>query len=1514
MGQANDEAEKGLHLNPPGHAHVHGGNDDGGLQGSLSEPDSIAGLTTGLVDTTVVGDSESKEKAETLHSSEDDYAPSTARASGDIARRGVSVEAAEKEFQELQRELTRMSRQQSRKSDAHKDGARDVEKAIPLSTTEEVETFDLEDTLRGARALEEESGIKSKKIGVIWENLTVKGMGGAKIFVKTFPDAFVDFFGFPIKFTLGLLGIGGKGREVEILQDFKGVVKPGEMVLVLGRPGSGCTTFLKVISNQRFGYTSVDGEVLYGPFTSKEFEKRYRGEAVYAMEDDVHHPTLTVGQTLAFALDCKVPGKRPAGVSAAQFKERVVDTMLRMFNIEHTKNMVVGDSFVRGVSGGERKRVSIAEAMITGAAVYSYDNSTRGLDASTALDYAKSLRVLTNIYHTTTFVSLYQASENIYSQFDKVLVIDEGRQVFFGPAQEARSYFEGLGFKEKPRQTTPDYLTGCTDPFEREYKQGRDASNAPSSPDGLVEAFNNSEYAIALKAEINDYRKVLKEEQHVYEDFKTAVEEGKRHAPKKSVYSIPFYMQVWALMKRQASLKWQDRFSLIVSWITSIVIAIVIGTVWLQLPKTSSGAFTRGGVLFIALLFNCFSAFGELASTMVGRPIVNKHRAYTFHRPSALWIAQICVDMAFQSVQILVFSIMVYFMCGLVYDAGAFFTFFLIIITGYLAITLFFRTVGCLCPDFDSAIKFASTIITLFVITSGYLIQYQSQQVWLRWIFYINALGLGFSALMENEFMRLDLECGGTYLVPYGPGYGNISHQTCTLAGSQGGSATVSGTDYIVTAFSYYPSQLWRNWGIILVLVVGFLAANSVLGEYIKWGAGGKTVTFYSKENSERKKLNEALQEKTQARTSKDGGSSAADDLSIESKAVLTWEDMCYDVPVPSGQLRLLKNIYGYVKPGQLTALMGASGAGKTTLLDVLASRKNIGVITGDKLVDGKPPGTAFQRGTSYAEQLDVHEGTQTVREALRFSADLRQPYETPREEKYAYVEEIIALLEMDDIADAIIGSPEAGLAVEQRKRVTIGVELAAKPELLLFLDEPTSGLDSQSAFNIVRFLKKLAAAGQAILCTIHQPNASLFENFDRLLLLQRGGETVYFGDIGKDAHVLIDYFHRHGADCPPNANPAEWMLDAIGAGSTPRIGDKDWGEIWRESDELAATKDEIIRMKQQRIKEVGQQPHVEQKEFATPLWHQIKTVQIRAHKSFWRSPNYGFTRLVNHIIIALLTGLMFLQLDDSRTSLQYRVFVIFQVTVLPALILAQVEPKYDLSRLTYYREAASKTYKQFPFALSMVVAEIPYSILCAVGFFLPLYYIPKFSYATSRAGYNFLMILTTEFFSVTLGQMVAALTPSTFIAVLLNPFIIIVFALFCGVTIPKPQIPGFWRAWLYELDPFTRLISGLVSNELHGLPVQCTDGELNRFTAPPGQTCGDYMFSFFAAGGPGYLANNQTSDCAYCAYRVGDQFYEPLGISFSNRWRDFGILVAFVGSNLVLLFLGSRYLNFNRR
>jgi len=197
---------------------------------------------------------------------------------------GVSVEGAEAEFAELQRELSGLSEKsrRSRRQSIHSTHNKETDAeggAVADSESEEV-PFDLESTLRGYKSTDEESGIRSKRIGVIWEGLTVTGQGGVTNFVKTFPDAFISFFNV-FETVMHIIGVSRKGRDCNILKDFRGVTKPGEMVLVLGRPGSGCTTFLKVIANQRFGYSSVAGEILYGPFDAETFANQYRGEAVY---------------------------------------------------------------------------------------------------------------------------------------------------------------------------------------------------------------------------------------------------------------------------------------------------------------------------------------------------------------------------------------------------------------------------------------------------------------------------------------------------------------------------------------------------------------------------------------------------------------------------------------------------------------------------------------------------------------------------------------------------------------------------------------------------------------------------------------------------------------------------------------------------------------------------------------------------------------------------------------------------------------------------------------------------------------------------------------------------------------------------------------------------------------------------------------------------------------------------------------------------------------------------------
>lgn len=282
-------------------------------------------------------------------------------------------------------------------------------------------------------------------------------------------------------------------------------------------------------------------------------------------------------------------------------------------------------------------------------------------------------------------------------------------------------------------------------------------------------------------------------------------------------------------------------------------------------------------------------------------------------------------------------------------------------------------------------------------------------------------------------------------------------------------------------------------------------------------------------------------------------------------------------------------------------------------------------------LVDGRQRDVSFQRKTGYVQQQDLHLSTATVREALEFSAILRQPGNLPRHEKVAYVDEVIKLLDMEEYADAVVGVPGEGLNVEQRKRLTIGVELAAKPQLLLFLDEPTSGLDSQTSWAICDLMEKLTKHGTAILCTVHQPSAMLFQRFDRLLLLEKGGKTVYFGDIGESSSVFTKYFENNGASpCPAEANPAEWMLQVIGAapGSHSEI---DWHQVWRNSPECSEIHRELERLKEERpkITQPSTSPNdkTSYREFAAPFGVQMYEVLKRVFEQYWRTPTYIYSK-----------------------------------------------------------------------------------------------------------------------------------------------------------------------------------------------------------------------------------------------------------------------------------------------
>lgn len=401
---------------------------------------------------------------------------------------------------------------------------------------------------------------KTRHVGVVFKNLTVKGVGLGAALQPTLGDFFLKL----PRFIGGLFSnpsrATGKPPIRTLINDFSGCIRPGEMLLVLGRPGSGCSTFLKVVANQRFGYKSVEGEVTYGGTSAKEMGKEYASEVVYNPEDDLHYATLSVKNTLKFALETRTPGKasRNEGESRKDYVKEFLRVVAKLFWIEHTMNTKVGDAFIRGVSGGEKKRVSIAEAMITKASIQCWDNSTRGLDASTALEYVQSLRSLTNMAHISTSVALYQAGESLYELFDKVLLIDDGKCLYYGPTETAAAYFENLGFSRPPRWTTADFLTSVTDQHERQIREGYE-DRFPRTAEQFEEAYAKSDVSAANLRDIEEF------EQHT-EEQRRQRQAATTKATKKKNYTLPFYKQVLVCTHRQFLIMFGDRLSLGGKW------------------------------------------------------------------------------------------------------------------------------------------------------------------------------------------------------------------------------------------------------------------------------------------------------------------------------------------------------------------------------------------------------------------------------------------------------------------------------------------------------------------------------------------------------------------------------------------------------------------------------------------------------------------------------------------------------------------------------------------------------------------------------------------------------------------------------------------------------------------------------------------------------------------------------------------------------------------------------------
>ncbi|KAE8307579.1 hypothetical protein BDV41DRAFT_568955 [Aspergillus transmontanensis] len=1274
-----------------------------------------------------------------------------------------------------------------------------------------------------------QAGRKKSNLGVCFQSLSTWGDGEEHTDVKTLGTAlwrtltFQDVYEWTIQPWLSRKE-PQSGRP--LIRNFSGAVRSGEIMLVLGRPGAGCSTFLRTIAGHHSSFLGVTGSLDYSGLSLEEVKNHYRGQVAYVPEDDVHFPTLTVQQTLEFALQSKTPQRYQDRIP------RYLEIYGRVFGMSHTMNTLVGNEYIRGVSGGERKRISIIESLATDSSVSCWDNSTRGLDASSALDYARSLRIMTDTCGKATLMTLYQASDAIYDLVDKVLLIDEGRMLYQGPAREAKRYFEDLGYECAEMQTISDFLTSITVPERRRFRPGWE-QRAPKGPIELEETFRKSSAYQKVQYDVQHYEdqrlggksvrcSQIDSDDGSLEDFKKAIQTDKsRFVSPKSPYTISVFRQVVLCAKRQL---WQIRghmSPLYIKIISSVVYGLLVGSMFYNQPQTTAGMYSRGGVIFYSSILLAWLQMSELEEAMQGRDILSRQKKFAFVRPSA-------------------------------YTTPALYT---------------------------------------------------------------------YEAMMAAEFHNANFTCSPESVVPSGANYTKIAYQTCGYAGSQIGTTVVNGDDYLAAQYGFSFGHVWRNFGILCLFTVVYIVCTCWLSEIMEWEPDSAGPIEYKKSRrNSRRTHRQGLDEESNPVHRNVAMPDSANAFEKSGQAItgtmstFTWDNLELSVQVGKETRKLLNGVSGYCKPGTLTALVGASGAGKstrkalftplhvplltTTVLTALTQRPNSGKLTGTMYVDGHAVDESFNRQIGYCQQMDIHDESSTVREALEFSALLRQNPGVPDKEKLAYVNTVIETLDLIELQNALIGS----LDIEKKKRVTIGVELCARPELLLFLDEPTSGLDSQGASSIVALLRRLADQGLAILCTIHQANQQQFEDFDRVLALSPGGSTYYFGEVGESGCSIFEYFSKNGHKPENVTNAADYLIEVVVGGmkkdTTHQVN---WADVWNRSAEADMVKKDICD-----IRSKGAEANVSQdaKEISQPpLYRQVGLLTKRTLRQYWRSPEYPYSRLYASFLHALINGLTYLQIGNSSTDLQSKAFSCFLVLMLVPEFINAISMRFIMNRdIWKAREGPSGVYGWVAFCTAQIVSEIPYAIISAVVFYVLYYFIVGLPLGFA-AGYSFLMFFLFFLFATSWGQWIAALSADSMVAATLMPFFIIMCELFNGILQPHENMPVFWKYTMYYATPFTYWIGGVLTAVLRGMPVICDSSELTMFESPPNMTCAEYAGPWLAEHGVGYLSNpDDTSKCGYCKYSYGDDYLSGIGLDSSKIWPYFGIFLAFVISNYLMI------------
>ncbi|KAJ4718272.1 Pleiotropic drug resistance ABC transporter [Melia azedarach] len=1286
-------------------------------------------------------------------------------------------------------------------------------------------------------------GIELPTIEVRFEHLNVEAE--AQVGSKALPT-FLNFCFGIVEVLLKYLHIfSSKKRHLTILKDVSGVIKPSRMTLLLGPPGSGKTTLLLALAGKLDPNLEVGGRVTYNGHEMNEFVPQRT--AAYISQHDVHIGEMTVRETLAFSARCQGVGSRfemlselarrekaanikpdpdidvfmKAAATEGQEASVITDYVLKVLGLEVCADTLVGDEMLRGISGGQRKRVTTGEMLVGPAKALFMDEISTGLDSSTTFNIVNSLRQNVHILNGTALISLLQPAPETYDLFDDIILLSDGQMVYQGPREQVLDFFEQMGFKCPERKGVADFLQEVTSKKDQEQYWAR----------------REQPYRFVTVQEFADAFQSFHVGRKVADELAIPFDKKKSHpaALTTKKYGVNKKELLKASISREFLLMKRNSFVYIFKLVQLTIMAMLTMTLFFR-TKMHRDSINDGmifaGALFFSVVMIMFNGMAEISMTITKLPVFYKQRELLFFPSWAYslptWILKIPV--AFLEVAVWVF--ITYYVIGFDPNAGRLFKQYLLLLFVNQMASALFRFIAATGRNMIVANTFGSFALLLLFALGGFVLQRDDIKKWWIWGYWISPMMYGQNAIVANEFL--------------GNSWNKILPNSTEPLGVE-----------ILKTRAFFPHAYWywlgvgATVGFIVLFNFGFTLALTFLDPFEKPQAviteesesskhdnrNGGTIQLSTRgSNSSHRSHSESghdIRRRNSPSNSLSTSEAAAAANQNKKKGMvlpfephsITFDEVTYSVDMPEemklegvneDKLVLLNSVSGAFRPGVLTALMGVSGAGKTTLMDVLAGRKTGGYITGNITISGYPKKQeTFARISGYCEQNDIHSPHVTVYESLLYSAWLRLPSEVNSQTRKMFIEEVMELVELNPLRQGLVGLPGVnGLSTEQRKRLTIAVELVANPSII-FMDEPTSGLDARAAAIVMRTVRNTVDTGRTVVCTIHQPSIDIFEAFDELFLLKRGGQEIYVGPLGRQSSQLINYFESIDgvAKIKDGYNPATWMLEVSALSQEIALG-VDFAAIYKNS--------ELYRRNKALIRDLSQ-PAPGSKDlyfptqYSQPFLTQSLACLWKQHWSYWRNPPYTAVRFLFTTFIGLIFGTMFWDMGTKTKKTQdltNAMGSMYSAVLFLGVQNAQsVQPVVSVERTVFYRERAAGMYSALPYAFAQVLIEIPYIFVQSIVYGIIVYAMIGFEWTAEKFfWYQFFMFFTLLYFTF-YGMMSVAVTPNHHISAIVSSAFYGIWNLFCGFLLPRTRIPVWWR-WYYWACPVSWTLYGLVVSQ----------------------------------------------------------------------------------------------------